>query len=374
MGAHRMCGLVLTVSAGAASAQIGDPFADRVVYSVVGGEPVYEPGAGDDATFGPFASSPLWSDPGSVLGKPNTLDYNDAGPFGPVEGGFAGGPMRRVTLIWPAWQYGSSDAADLGERPGFLDGRRRNGVTLNPGAQITIEFNEPIENNPDDGGAWHWGIDLVVHGNSFFVAGSTDSTADTDVATRVLTGGVFAEPLVVEGAQQAGGPWYRFAGGFADDLFPTQPWAWDGGGWSGEEQDWTKPVDPALTGAAFGGKSGAQAIAMYEGSAGGSGFDLDDLVDDQGAPVPLEWIRFVRVRDELASGGEITGFADMASGPPCPVDLAAPPGVVSQADVAAFVDLFFAGDARADLAEPEGVVSQADVARFVELFFAGCGS
>jgi hypothetical protein len=212
----------------AATAAGGNPWADRVVYGTHDGEAVYEPGVGTPLTFGPFSpANPLWRDPEAVLGAPNTLDYDDLEGFGPVPGGFAGGPMRRVHLAWPAWQWGSDDPANLGTRPGWLDGRRQNGVGLTLESQLVVEFDEPVENNPDDGGVAHWGIDLIVHGNSAFVAGGA-VTAGANLNALVLGGGVLSEPVEIAVAQSPEGPWYRSAIG-GDALFPTQPWAWDAG-------------------------------------------------------------------------------------------------------------------------------------------------
>jgi hypothetical protein len=358
----------------ASGAAAADPWADRVVYGVLDGAPVYEAGVGEAVTFGPFSTNPLWQDPSSVLGGPNTIDYDDLDGWGPVPGGFAGGPMRALSLVWSAWQYGSSDPADLGERPGWLDGRRMNGVGLTAGAQVVVEFDEPIENNPDDGGAYHWGADFIVHGNPFF-AGDRAIAADTGMGSVVLTGGVLAEPVTVSVAQSIGGPWYTFER-TADALFPTQPFGWDAqaGAWTGGGQDWGRPVDPSLDAGAFAGLTAAQAIELYDGSAGGTPFDLDDLTDPGGEPVGLGWIRFVRFSDPLGMQGEICGVADVPPGPGgCnAADLADAFGVLDLGDISAFVAAFASGDADADLTEPFGVLDLADIGVFVAAFTGGC--
>lgn len=349
------------------------PWASRVVYGILDGQPVYEPGVGEPVTFGPFDVDALWSDPEALIGKPNTLDYDDLAGWGPVPGGFAGGPMRRVHLAWPAWQWGSNDPDCLGERPGWLDGRRKNGLGLRAGGRAVVEFDPPIGNNPDDGGAFHWGVDFIVHGNAFF-ASIQGISGDTPMDAVVLSGSVMSEPVVVSVAQTITGPWYTFER-TADDLFPTQPWAWNGG-WTGEEQDWTKPVDPRFTAADFAGITAAGAIGLYAGSAGGTPFDLDWLTDDAGNPVQLEWIRFVRLSDPLGMQGEICGVVDVPPAPPgsgCnPADLAEPFGVLDLADITVFVSAFVSGDPAADLAEPAGVFDLADISAFVAAFVGGC--
>lgn len=359
-------------------ASAGDLWAARVVYAVHDGAAIHAPGTPPSGatplTFGPFnPANPLWQSPESVLGQPNTIDYDDLTGFGPVPGGFAGGPMRRVHLAWPSWQYGSGDPAHLGERPGWLDGRRMNGVGLTQSSQVVVEFDEPVINNPDDGGAFHWGIDLIVHGNAAFaVSGAV--AADTNLNALTLTGGILAEPVEIAVAQSADGPWYR-ASVEGDGLFPTQPWAWDPAtaAWSGEAQNWAKPVDPALALADFSGLSAADGIDLYAGSAGGAGVDLDYLTDEFGEAVSLEWVRFVRFRDPEGLGGEICGVADVPPGMGCGVaDLAPPFGILDLADIGAFVTGFTGGDPIADLAAPLGVLDLGDISAFVSGFTGGC--
>jgi hypothetical protein len=347
------------------------PWADRVVFGIHEGSPAYEPGVGTPLTYGPFHADPLWNDPASVLGKPNTLDYDDLEGWGPVPGGFAGGPMRRLSLVWSAWQWGSNDPDHLAQRPGWLDGRRRNGLGLRQGAQIVVEFDTAIENNPTTD-AVPWGIDLIVHGNAAFIA-DRGIAASTSMDAAVLTGGVLAEPVEISVAQSIVGPWYRCVRA-GDDLFPTNPWRWEGGAWTGEEADWLRPVDPALGAPDFAGLTAGEAIALYGGSAGGTPLDLDELIDDQGAPASLAWARFVRFRDPLGMQGEICGVVDVPGGPPgCnPADLADPRGVLDLADITAFSAAFLGGSADADLALPGGVLDLADITAFIAAFSGGC--
>jgi hypothetical protein len=347
-------------------------WADRIVFGVHEGQPVYEPAVGTPLTFGPFSGNALWNDPASILGRPNTLDYDDLQGWGPVPGGFAGGPMRRLSLVYPAWQYGSDNPDDLGQRPGWLDGRRRNGVGLRQGAQIVLEFDPPILNHPDDHGAFHHGVDFIVHGNAFFAADRAVA-AETSLDVVRLTGGVLSEPVEVSVAQSVEGPWYTFVR-TADGLFPTHPWAWRDGDWTGEEQDWARPVDPSLTAADFAGLTAAQAVELYNGSAGGTPFDLDRLTDDSGEPASLEWARFVRFRDPLGMQGEICAVAVVPpAAPGCnPADLAQPLGVLDLADITAFVGAFVASDPAADLAPPAGVFDLSDIGAFIAAFTEGC--
>jgi hypothetical protein len=252
---------------------------------------------GTPLTFGPFHSSSLWNNPEAVVGKVNTIDRDDTGS----------GKFREIHMCWPAWYKGSNDPSLTGQTYSASLGTN-NGTGLKQGSQIVVAFDEPVVNNPDDGGAYNWGVDFIVHGNSFFVGAEGMTYPNTNMENyHVATGGaVFAEPVTVSVAQSLDGPWYTYIAPTADNYFPTQPWAWDWAAhdWSNQELDWTKPVNPGLTGSDFGGLSVAQAINLYDGSAGGTGFDLDVF--------GLDWIQYVKVSDPSGYQGEICGFADVA--------------------------------------------------------------
>lgn len=286
------------VAAGfAAPASAADPWADSVVYEHNGAQ----------QTFGPFHSSALWSDPEAVIGKVNTLDRDDTDWSNPT--------FREIHMGWPAWYKGTNDGSLAGQPYDEAQGTN-NGTGLKQGGQIVVAFDEPIVNNADDGGAYNWGVDFIVHGNSFF-PGAGMTYPDTNMETyQITTGAVFAEPVTVSVAQALDGPWYTFSSPTADDYFPTQPWTWDwvAHDWSDQEQDWTKPVNPSLSGADFAGLSVAAAIDLYSGSAGGTGFDLDAL--------GLDWIQYVKLSDPSGFQGEITGIVDVAV--PEPVSIVLP--------------------------------------------------
>jgi len=248
-------------------------------------------------TFGPFHSSPLWNDPAAVLGKVNTLDRDDMNWSSPT--------WREIHMAWPAWYKGSNDPSLAGQPYNQALGTN-NGIGLRQGSQVVVAFDHPVVNNPDDGGAYNWGIDFIVHGNSFFV-GDGPTYPDTNMETyHITTGAVFGEPVTVSVAQSLDGPWYTFANPTADNYFPTQPWAWDRTAhtWSDQELDWTKPVNPNLTAAAFAGLSIADAIDLYAGSAGGTGFDIGVF--------GLEWIQYVKLTDPYGLEGEVCGIVDVA--------------------------------------------------------------
>lgn len=259
-------GTSLTIAVRPASAS---PFATQVVSST-----------GLNATG-------LYDDPASVLGKPTTR----------FDSSFGAAPdLRRAKLIEGIFNYGPGGPAD------------KLITTINAGQQVTVRFDHRVEDDP----ANPFGVDLLVFGNAFFggTAGSGFPSETTNLNTFTLAGSVFAEPMKVS-VSQDGVNFVTFdAGPFADGLFPTNAFRWDRAAarWTDEEADFTKPVNPALKLSDLAGKSAADVLDLYNGSAGGTGFDL--------AAVGLPWIEYVRVEGVTGfAGGEIDGFADVAPVP-----------------------------------------------------------
>jgi len=238
---------------------------------------------------GPFGSRP-YDDPNSVLGKPTTFIKQSATKV------FA------CSLVYPAW----NTAPDGGKLI----------VTLNIGAEIIPGFDHKVADDPGN----PFGIDFIVFSNSGFVStGWVEPNTNMDKFFLENPTSVFSEPVTVSVAQDPNGPWYTFTNGpFADGIFPTNAFVWDSnrGDW-GEESNWLKPVDPNLRVSNFNGLSAADAIKLYDGSAGGTGFDLKwlDPNDYQALAIDPDtgqrWIKYIKVTsDEL---GEVDGFADVAA-------------------------------------------------------------
>ncbi len=231
----------------------------------------------------------LYNDPYAVLGKPST-NFQNSG-FSPATG--------RVKLVEPAWNVG-------------LDGEKLI-TTLNTDEYVTVKFDHRVEDDPLN----PYGIDLIVFGNSFYV-GSGFVSDLSDMETYMLVGGAWFEGLVVS-VSQDGETWYTYdSGPYCDTAFPTQAYLWDSenGEWTDTESDFTKPVDPDLAETLLaGGMSAADAIALYNGSGGGTGFDL--------AESDYDWIQYVRVEGISGfSGGEVDAFADVAPASTVPVPAA----------------------------------------------------
>ena len=248
------------------------------------------------AAQGPFGASP-YDDPASVLGMPSTNFYD---PWGGWSGGTT---VRRVKLVEAAYNLDASQTQKLI-------------TTLGEGSSIVVRFDQPITNDP----AHPYGLDLLVFGNTFFASSSTANDG-TDMNTLPLAGGGFTEPMKVSVSPGFTGKpgqnpadwqtweWYRYdKGPYADTAFPTHAYRWDRSNavWLNELMDFTKPVNPALgpmleDGASL-GLSAADAIDLYDGSGGGTGFDL--------AESGFDAVQYVRV-EGLAGfdGGEIDAFA-----------------------------------------------------------------
>lgn len=236
---------------------------------------------------GSFGPSP-YDDPYAVLGKPATRCRNSFA--------WGGNATFRVKLAEPAYNVD-------------VDGNKVI-TTLGSGDVIVVKFDHKVMDYPGN----PYGQDLIVFGNSFFGASTADDS--TNMNSYLLSSGVFAEPVTVA-VSQDGETWYEFSDGpFADGWFPTQAYHWDRDAacWTDEEMDFTKPVNPDLTQADFSGISGADAIALYDGSGGGTSYDLKDLVNYNDLAVDpnsgYRWIQYVMLTSD--SDGEVDAVADVA--------------------------------------------------------------
>jgi len=145
-------------------------------------------------------------------------------------------------------------------------------VSIGTNGSLTLHMSVPIQHNPDD----PFGIDFVVFGNSFFVSsgGNVNGVFSSSVSTRVE---VSADDIT----------WYTLNPTVAPTvgiLFPT-----DG---TGNPQ---VPVNPSLTSSSLSGQNLAGIRSLYNGSAGGAGFDLAWAQDSGGNAVELPGADYVRI-------------------------------------------------------------------------------
>ena len=240
--------LVLTIGAVTHACAAASPFAAAVV-----------------AAQGPFGPSP-YDDPASVLGMPSTNFYD------PLGGWSGGTTVRRVKLVEAAHNLNATQTGKLI-------------TTLLSGSTIVARFDQPIQHDP----AHPYAIDLLVFGNAFYTSSGFPNDS-TDMNTLMLAGGGLFEPMKVSvspGFTGAPGQspsdyqtwdWYRYDNGpYADTAFPTHAYHWcrTNSTWSNDLMDFTKPVNPVFESALeAGGFSAADAIDLYDGSGGGTGFNL----------------------------------------------------------------------------------------------------
>lgn len=242
---------------------------------------------------GPFGVYP-YDQPAAALGEPTSWIYDDDTYFA----SFA------CSLVYGAW---STDLQN-----------QRTVVTLGSGSSMVLGFDHRVAddmNNP-------YGIDFIVFGNAAFITQGV-VRPDSDMGTLRLSSPavMIGEKVKVEVAQDPNGPWLPFSRGpWSDNLFPTNRFAWDNTGkaW-GQSLDPLKPVNPQLPLSDFSGLTVSQAIAMYDGSAGGTGYDLQWLHPADYQPLSVDeqtgrrWIQYVRLSFMGSTSGEVDAVADVAA-------------------------------------------------------------
>lgn len=248
-------------------------------------------------SFGPYP----YHDPAAVLGKPAVECIND--DVNTEDATF------HVKLVEAAYH---------------LDVDQQHVVTtLQPGAFIVVKFDHKVVDFPQN----PYGQDLIVFGNAAFKvqmeAGQSVGDASNMNSLFLTSPAEVSFEEVTVSVSQDGRIWHTFDNGpWADDLYPTQAYQWDrrNARWTDSEMDFTRPVDPNLSLAAFDGLSAADAIALYDGSGGGTPYDLQDLPGyDELIPDPnsgFRWIQYVRLEGGegiYALGGEVDAVADVAT-------------------------------------------------------------
>ncbi|MCC5829530.1 MAG: hypothetical protein JJU36_08785, partial [Phycisphaeraceae bacterium] len=217
--------------------------------------------------------SGIYNDPQALLGPPSLYFNHSLNPHVP--------DIRRTKLIEPAWNVGPDGEKLL--------------TTLAEGTQVTVRMGQPVYSDPLN----PFGIDFVVFGNSLFSGTGGFISDATNLNTFMLAdpaSGVFEKVKVSVSPDNIN--WYRYDDGpYGDGPFPTNAFAWDriAAAWTDEPLDPTRPIDPALSLADFGGLSAADALDLYAGSMGGTGFDL--------AESGFEWIQYIRFEG-------LSGFAN----------------------------------------------------------------
>jgi len=166
-------------------------------------------------------------------------------------------------------------------------------VSIGAGGWLTLRFDPPILDNP----ANPYGLDFSVYGNTFFAI-TNGNYSGGGITSGALGGNNTGATTLQVSAD--GTNWFTLNPALAptvDNLFPT-----DGLGDPG------LPVNPALTGSSFAGLGLVGVRALYNGSAGGTGYDVAWAQDADGNHVNLPIVRFVRI-NVLGSKSEIDAIA-----------------------------------------------------------------
>tara|TARA_B110000467_G_scaffold164686_1_gene195045 strand:- start:1939 stop:3603 length:1665 start_codon:yes stop_codon:yes gene_type:complete len=188
-------------------------------------------------------------------------------------------PGKRVDLITPF-------------SPPYLLGQI---LSIGEGGEVTVKFAKPIRDesiNP-------FGLDFLVFGGAGFTitngdfggGGITDGTlfGQADGETRVS--------VSVDGEV-----WF--------ELDPKRAPAFDSYHPTAGSGDFGLPVNPALAKNDFAGGGLATLTRLYDGSGGGTGYDLGWAVDAGGKPVALGQVRFVQLK-VLSGRAEIDAISDV---------------------------------------------------------------
>ncbi|RKY06826.1 MAG: hypothetical protein DRP65_11230 [Planctomycetota bacterium] len=184
-------------------------------------------------------------------------------------------------------------------------------VKIGFGGHLILKFSHKVaddENNP-------YGTDFIVFGNAFQRIGGDENWQYQDPATvTIRTDDVYAEPGLVS-VSQDGATWYTYDDPNlprADTFAPTLGRIYDpnnaASAYPGWDNQWwadvtnpTIPLDPNLAPADFVGKTVAEVCTIYGASAGGTGFDLQDLTDADYDALAVDeetgrkWIQYIKV-------------------------------------------------------------------------------
>ncbi|MHC4773137.1 MAG: hypothetical protein ACYS8S_06100 [Planctomycetota bacterium] len=242
---------------------------------------------------GQFGPSP-YDEPNAILGKPAT-DFIDPGGMSGED------PERTAKLVEAVYNVDATGNKLI--------------TTILPDDYIVVKFDHKVVDYPGN----LYGADFIVFGNSVFL-GAGFVNQSTNMNTYLLTSGGIFEAVRVSVSQDAQ-IWYSYdSGPWADNLFPTQAYLWDrdNAQWTDQEMDFTRPVDPNLSFSDFAGLAAADAIDHYNGSGGGTPFDLKNLTDYDNLAVDpnsgYRWIQYVRFDGvDSPQGAEIDAVSDVAA-------------------------------------------------------------
>ncbi|MDB6124206.1 MAG: hypothetical protein JWQ71_3199 [Pedosphaera sp.] len=220
----------------------------------------------------------------SLVSTGNATNFADAVISYNSGAGFASGfTTASVTL-------GSPTATANPFSPAF---RNTQLVSMGAGGSLTLQFNTPIQNDSSH----PFGLDFTIFGNAGFVV-TNGNFSGGGITDGSLLGNNTGQTRISVSRDNI--TYYQLNPSFApiaDSLFPT-----DGIG------DFSLPINPALHQADFAGQGLTGIRSLYNGSAGGSSFDISWAQDDLGQYISLADISYIRI-DVLSGKSEIDAIS-----------------------------------------------------------------
>jgi len=201
-----------------------------------------------------------YTDPAAILGPP-TLTFVDSED---------GGGTNRSSIVDPPYNVAPNGSDVI--------------VAITNGGEITVRMGRKVYHNPNN----PYGVDLIVFANSFFspptATGIISDSTDLDEIT--LAGGTNGHSATIS-VSPDGTNWYAFDN--TPHLYPQNAYRWDSPNhsWTEEQLNPTKPLNPSIYTTDLEGQTAAAVLDQFDGSAGGTGYNLQS----SGFP----WIQYVRV-------------------------------------------------------------------------------
>ena len=182
-------------------------------------------------------------------------------------------------------------------------------VGIGTGGSLTLQFNTPIQNNPGN----PFGLDFIIFGHAGFSITNAYDSDFNPIGTPATDGSLFTGGTsdVRVSVSADGTTFYTLNPALTpqvDGLYPT----YAGG-------NPFLPVNPSLTASDFSGLDLAQIEALYNGSAGGAGFDIAWAINGSNQSVSLPSISYIRL-DVLDDG--TPAYIDAISVVPEPTTIA----------------------------------------------------
>lgn len=198
-------------------------------------------------------------------------------------------------------------------------------------AAIDIEFDHRVYDDPQN----PYGQDFIVFGNAMLLYSGNSSSyyAEGEAPENFTIASTCISELAKVEVSQDGKNWHPIPDApYADGFAPTLGYTYDttapdstlfnGNLWWSKRTDPTLPLPPALTSSDWSNITLAELCKRYNGSAGGTGYDISGIKKLSADETGRKWIKYVRIKpvfedydDEgypLFSEPEIDAVADVA--------------------------------------------------------------